>query len=303
MRVLALSLLSSTLLAAPLAAQDYPLEPIIESTSGSYDGRWEGAWQDGETYTGRWHGTYTDLDGHTIAADYRGTFIGEAQFHSDDGLMLYDDGHGQWHQADPREARYRHGAASGSRQAGPNLAYSLDQRAAWLADCRAVMLPVDDGDHHRRRGGRTLGALLGAAVGGFAGNRIAGDGDRLLGTAIGAGAGGLAGAAIGASTDSAADRRSLREREADAAYAAEYCDAYLARYEASAVGGGYALGAHPLAVTTLQRTVAAEQWPCAGCSEVIIEEEDWIDVPTVTYVRRERCAPPPPADGKLTPLR
>lgn len=53
-----------------------------------------------------------------------------------------------------------------------------------------------DGRYHCRRDNGTTGLVIGAAVGGLLGNRVAGEGDRTLGTIIGAVGGGLLGRAI-----------------------------------------------------------------------------------------------------------
>ena len=61
--------------------------------------------------------------------------------------------------------------------------------------------PDGDDRYHDRRSSGVGGALVGAAVGGVAGNVIAGHGDKLGGTLIGAGLGGAAGYAIDRSSD------------------------------------------------------------------------------------------------------
>lgn len=53
-----------------------------------------------------------------------------------------------------------------------------------------------DGRYRCKRDNGTTGLLIGGAVGGLAGNEIAGRGDKLLGTVIGAGAGALLGREI-----------------------------------------------------------------------------------------------------------
>jgi uncharacterized protein YcfJ len=54
----------------------------------------------------------------------------------------------------------------------------------------------NDGRYHCKKDNGTTGLLIGGAVGGLAGNEIAGRGDKLLGTVIGAGAGALLGREI-----------------------------------------------------------------------------------------------------------
>ena len=122
----------------------------------------------------------------------------------------------------------------------PALGYSPAERESWLLDCAIITgeRDYDYDDYHGRDGNSGLiGGLLGAVIGGFAGNRIDDSGSRLGGTLIGAGIGGIAGAVIGSVIDG--------ERKADSdsnawddidPYALRYCDAYLRRYEAQGVG-------------------------------------------------------------------
>ena len=97
---------------------------------------------------------------------------------------------------------------------GPVAAYSVEERKAWLAECRDRMSVRDDG---------VEAAIIGGVIGGVAGNRIAGRGNRVAGTVIGAGVGAVAGAAI----DRAEDRGDTRD----------FCEDYLDRYENSYAGG------------------------------------------------------------------
>lgn len=53
-----------------------------------------------------------------------------------------------------------------------------------------------DGRYYCKRDNGTTGLVIGAAVGGLVGNRVAGSGDRTLGTIIGAVGGGLLGRAV-----------------------------------------------------------------------------------------------------------
>lgn len=53
-----------------------------------------------------------------------------------------------------------------------------------------------DGKYYCQRDNGTTGLLIGAGVGGLAGNQVAGSGDKALGTVLGAVAGGLLGRAI-----------------------------------------------------------------------------------------------------------
>lgn len=110
-----------------------------------------------------------------------------------------------------------------SHGAYPRMPADFDRRA-WLDDCR-------EGYRNPRRGndGAVGGGILGAAVGGVIGNRVA-DGNRLAGTLIGAGVGGLAGLAIGSALSGSGDRRRAREA----------CEAWLDDYMAGGYRGGYA---------------------------------------------------------------
>ena len=54
----------------------------------------------------------------------------------------------------------------------------------------------NDGRYHCKKDNGTTGLLIGGAVGGLAGNEIAGRGDKLLGTVIGAAGGALLGREI-----------------------------------------------------------------------------------------------------------
>jgi hypothetical protein len=53
-----------------------------------------------------------------------------------------------------------------------------------------------DGRYYCRRDNGTTGLVIGAAVGGLIGNKVAGSGDKTLGTIIGAVGGGLLGRAV-----------------------------------------------------------------------------------------------------------
>lgn len=219
---------------APIAAQDdETLTGSADRQLGTSAGEWEGSWQDGNTWRGIWNGTYTTVDGDILHGQYIGTFTGEGRFEAEDGriLLLSDGG---WEELEGGEPRIRQDYLTGGRP-GSRFAYTDAEREAWLADCRILMSHAggysDYGRYRDRDDSGLVGGLLGAAVGGFAGNRIA-DGDRLAGTLIGAGLGGLAGAVIGSSVD----RDGVADHEIDpnSLYAARYCDAYLRRYEMQA---------------------------------------------------------------------
>lgn len=182
----------------------------------------------------------------------------------------------------------------------PRLGYSNEQREAWLSDCRIVMRG-DEGYHDDSRyededdNGGLLGGLLGAVVGGVAGNRIGGSGDRLAGTLIGAGIGGIAGAVIGSAIGGEDDDRGYDEREANGAWAGDYCEAYLRRYEA---------GGQTTQVAYAQPETMHSPARRGAMREIIREE--WVDVPAEQAEphARQRAAPRRVAAerGKLTPV-
>ncbi len=259
-------------LSAPALAQDGYYDPrqpppLPEpGAAGVWEGEWQGAWEDEDTYRGVWHGTYVGLDGEPIEAEYRGTFIGDARFVSEDGRVLYRDDYG-W-QEDRAEGWERY--AGHRRMAppmahrpdpGPRVGYSPEQRADWLARCREAYY-----DESGRRRGQAIGGVLGAVAGGVIGNRIA-DGERLGGTLVGAGVGALAGAAIGGEIGAGRDRDRYDE-----------CEAYLVQYEQSFAGGyghapggyGYGYGYPTGPVMWVKVPIVRERRGC-GCQRVVEE--------------------------------
>lgn len=171
------------------------------------------------------------------------------------------------------------------------FAYTAEERAQWLADCRALYSydSYGYGRYERRdRDGKIIGGVVGAVAGGIAGNRIA-DGNRVLGTVVGAGLGGLAGAAIGDAIDGDDDELYLIREEHPGA--AGYCEAYLRHYEAT---GYYA--ATTVAMTRVERPMQEiRRKVCSDmCEGDVIEE--WVDVPA------RRAIPPRPAPVKTQPV-
>lgn len=147
------------------------------------------------------------------------------EYSIDDAGVDYDDSGyvDDYASPPPRHGDHREGY---DRQLPPQpserqFAYTAEQREDWLRECRRRY----DSD------GGLGGALIGGAIGGFAGNRIAGDGNRVVGTVAGAAVGALAGRAI----DRAGDERRARD----------ICEDYLIRYEdQGAAYGGYAQGGY-----------------------------------------------------------
>jgi hypothetical protein len=119
-------------------------------------------------WTGTWDGTYEAPDGRVYEGQYQGTYNGAA---------------GTTYAPPPPRDPYADGYRTGMDQR-----YGYDPRE----DERMARLCRDDG---------LGGGVIGAVVGGVAGNRIAGRGNRTAGTLIGAGVGGIAGAVIDQSED------------------------------------------------------------------------------------------------------
>jgi hypothetical protein len=205
----------------------------------------------------------------------------------------------------PQGYRWVRASEVGSASAGPRYGYNEAEREAWLADCTIMLserqYDYDDYYNDDADGG-LIGGLLGAIVGGVAGNRIA-DGDRLLGTLIGGGIGGIAGAVIGTALDGDDDSDAYDEYDIDP-YAAEYCGAYLRRYEAQGLGaiaghGGYGPAMAHSAPMAQGRVIRRRN--CRPCQEEVIEEII-VEEPTAA-----RAIPPrrtaPPAPTKLIPVK
>ncbi len=266
------------------------------SIDGSYQGNWEGSWEDESTWHGEWQGTYTDAYGQVVDAAYRGVWVGETRFISEDGPILAHDGN-SW-RADRDAGRDRRHYTNAH---APGLGYTTAQRNQWLAECRYVMADgggYSDARYDREPDGALIGGLLGAVAGGIAGNRIADD-NRLLGTVVGAGVGGLAGAAIGDAIDGdGVDDYEDMEREE--LWAARYCEAYLARHE---MGAGYHYGyAQPMMMVPV-RMGGHHGRRCRRCGEEVVIEEEIIEVDRPAPRPARRVIPAPRSEpGKRTPI-
>lgn len=112
------------------------------------------------------------------------------------------------------------------------LAYSPEQRAEWLAQCRALNAEPQEPvyiEAEEDADGGLIGGLIGAVAGGVIGNEVR-HRHRLAGTLIGAGLGGLAGAVIGSVIDQAdEDERRVVAPPQEPGF--DYCEAYLINYE------------------------------------------------------------------------
>lgn len=148
---------------------------VIASPAGyqgggtTYQGNWNGAYQQDGSYEGDWQGTYRGEDGHTYEGQYSGKFIGEGA-------------------AAPTGANYTNAAPhwGGDSRSQTNYRGQSDDMA-YLERCK--------------KSSGIGGAIVGGAIGALAGNRIAGQGNRLGGSLIGGGVGAIAGAAIDQGSD------------------------------------------------------------------------------------------------------
>lgn len=209
----------------------------------------------------------------------------------DDWAPVNGQRHGDGHHAGHR------GSHHAMPSQAPRLAYGAAERAEWLAQCRALHARPAEPPHYyyddEDDGNEGLiGGLIGAVVGGFAGNRIA-DGDRLLGTVIGVGAGGLAGAAIGAVIDGLGDDEDERpEYYAEAEPSFDYCEAYLLNYERGYGTPGQVAYAPVMVMPVDHHQVQQRRYQ-------VIEEE--VEVETAASVRQHhaRRAAPRREAGKL----
>ncbi|MEY4269922.1 MAG: hypothetical protein RLZZ58_1138 [Pseudomonadota bacterium] len=179
------------------------------------DADYQGRW------TGTWNGTYEAPDGR----EYHGTYDG-----------TYEGGAG----ADYPAPSYRDHEGDGA------AAYH-DQEARYREDAEMARMC--------RRDNGVGGAVIGGAVGGFAGNRIAGRGDRTAGTLIGAGVGAVAGAAIDQGEDSKRCKAWMSHQQSGGYYSqGGYYQGGSGYYQGGtppAYGGGYGYYSPGVVVTTI----------------------------------------------------
>jgi len=158
-----------------------------QGDQSTYQGDWEGSYREDGSYQGEWQGTYRDADGRVYEGEYSGTFIG-------DGNMT------------------PHWGAEAERGSGCDIDPGYDPRGCAMAGRRPDLDPrYPEVDRQRaeelaylercKKSSGIGGAIVGGAIGAFAGNRIAGRGNRLAGSLIGGGLGAVAGAAIDQGTD------------------------------------------------------------------------------------------------------
>jgi Ni/Co efflux regulator RcnB len=164
--------------------------PAYGQDRSTYQGDWNGAYREDGSYQGEWQGTYRDADGRVYEGEYSGTFIG-------DGTMT------------------PHWGAPAEPGTGCDIDPGFDPRGCGVTSARPVpdqrypAYPEVDRERAEelaylercKTSSGIGGAVVGGAIGAFAGNRIAGRGNRLGGTLIGGGLGAVAGAAIDQGTD------------------------------------------------------------------------------------------------------
>lgn len=142
------------------------------SDQSTYQGDWDGAYREDGSYQGEWQGTYRDADGQVYEGEYSGTFIG------DGNMSPHWDSRSDRNAGADRYDRYPDDRGFDSQRS---------EELAYLERCK--------------KSSGIGGAIVGGAIGAFAGNRIAGRGNRLAGSLIGGGVGAVAGAAIEQGTD------------------------------------------------------------------------------------------------------
>lgn len=276
-------------LSSPVAAQDGWSQGDYATTAAERAMRAGEGW-DGESGAGVSWGEVESYS-EEVVQDYgaAGTrVISDSADHAD-----YRETRGEMH------GDHRHGSHHRShapRSQAPRLAYGAAERAEWLSQCRALRAqPVEPAYYYEEEDddGGLIGGLLGAVVGGFAGNRIA-DGDRLLGTVIGVGIGGIAGAVIGSVIDGADDEDEIVE------YAAEepgfdYCEAYLLNWERGYGAPGQLAYAPVVAVPVAQYGYADTR--SRSVRHRVIEEEVLVEAEEDHAPRRQIRRAMPRRDG------
>ena len=163
------------------------------SNQSTYQGDWDGAYREDGSYQGEWQGTYRDADGQVYEGEYSGTFIGDGNVAPHWGSRSDRDSESEQHGPYPDDRGF-------DNQRSEELAY--------LEQCK--------------KSSGIGGAIVGGAIGAFAGNRIAGRGNRLGGSLIGGGLGAIAGAAIDQGTDRC--RKLLKEYGYDRQHTRQYPD-------------------------------------------------------------------------------
>ena len=161
---------------------------------------------------------------------------GASYAHGDYG-STYDEDDGEWQDRPARPMHHMRHAGHHPRMAPGQprqLAYSAEERAEWLSQCRTLHASYDEPVYVDRDGDGNadmIGSVVGAVAGGVIGHEVARRGDRLAGSLIGAGLGGLAGLAVGALIDGLGDDEDERYVAVPQEPGFDYCEAYLLNYE------------------------------------------------------------------------
>jgi len=160
-----------------------------DGSSYSYGGEWNGEYVDpqGRVFEGEWEGTVTRHGGAAGPGHPAPPRQTGAPYPHDDGYGLGDE----------RRPTSEYGL--GDERRPPTTAYGLGDERGY-SDNYTVPRGYEGYERCLKSNG-LKGGVIGAIIGGVAGNRIAGRGDRLGGSLLGAGLGGLAGVAIEKATN------------------------------------------------------------------------------------------------------
>ncbi len=219
------------------------------SEQSTYRGDWDGAYREDGSYRGEWQGTYRDTDGRVYDGQYSGTFIGDGE-------------------ATPRPDRHAR------RDARPDRYAPYPERPAY-EDPRAEELAYLE---RCKKSSGIGGALVGGAIGAFAGNRIAGRGNRLGGSLIGGGLGAVAGAAIDQGTDRC--RKLLKQYGYDREQAGRYPQQPPAQHYRPHGQAPYPSGWHGY-------YYPAYYYPQPMVTTIVIQSAPVTTTTTTTYVEEE----------------
>lgn len=206
--------------------------------------------------------------------------------------------------------RMHHMGRSGSSHQGMmpgqprQLAYSPEQRAEWLAQCRALHAEPQEPvylEAEEDADGGLIGGLIGAVAGGVVGNEVR-HRHRLAGTLIGAGLGGIAGAVIGSAIDNADDddRRVVAPPQEPGF---DYCEAYLINYERG-YGVPQQLAHAPVMMVPVAQGVGMGMQHHGGARRIIEEEieVDADEAATPSHHTARRVIHRQPEGDKRTPI-
>ncbi|WP_237438076.1 glycine zipper 2TM domain-containing protein [Alteraurantiacibacter buctensis] len=281
-----------------LFAAASPLALIALPAQAQVDDRYAGVEEVIETYSEPVVQDIGEWESEEAAA-------GASYAHGDRGSYGSED-YVEWEEEPARPMhRMRHGGHRQHMAPGQprQLAYSPEERAEWLRQCRALHTSHDEPVYVDRDGdgdADIIGGVIGAVAGGVIGNRVANRGDRLAGTLIGAGLGGLAGAVVGAVIDGIDDDDDYHEVAAPQDPGFDYCEAYLINYER-----GYGVPQQMAYAPVMMVPVAQGMATPRHGARRIIEEEIEVEAEAPRGPRRHtarRVIHRQAADDKRTPI-